>query len=602
MTCVWRMPMGAAMSAVSRRTAGIRRGHPTRVESSSTSTASAVTSSKRPARSPLSMPTAPTFKSSRSGLSSGRDRTTLVRVRRCGRVADDETRRELEVKRLEAVSVQQPVQEADRGSSHLCERLTHRRQRRRHDRGMFDVVEADDRQVVRHAQAARSRRLDRADRDVVVEREDRRRRLGEVEEVRCGVSPRDDLGLGFDLQCGIRQDACGRKRSAVAAATILGGHPAARAGDLRDPPVAELEQVPHRLVGTRRVRGRHRRDSLVERHQRVEDHEPVAAVEQPLEFVARLLGQDDQRAVGQAVQPVEHGDLAVVLVAGGGEHDLQIALGERLGRPRQDGREVRRVDERDENADQPGAACGEAAGAPVGGVAVLADDPADEVARFVRDVVAAVEYPRDGGDGHARQVGDLADRETLLVVPAGGSKTVPWLARRWAWSNGNKTLTLNLARNVKWSDGKPLTAADVVYSLTAGRQDKTMDRIGLIGADNNVASIKAKGAARVVIRLKTADSQFIPAILNRQFVVPKHIWSKVKDAATFTNPKPVGSGPFNRVARFTTQDYVLNKNPHYWQAGMPKVACLEYVQSTWPHNFVPNVEKAYEAKDPKHFH
>src|SRR6266511_1435841 len=225
--------------------------------------------------------------------------------------------------------------------------------------------------------------------------------------------------------------------------------------------------------------------------------------------------------------------------------------------------------------------------------------------------------PYAGGGLPSNAIAQGAFYEPLLVVPAGGSKTVPWLARRWAWSNGNKTLTLNLARNVKWSDGKPLTAADVVYSLTAGRQDKTMDRIGLIGADNNVASIKAKGAARVVIRLKTADSQFIPAILNRQFVVPKHIWSKVKDAATFTNPKPVGSGPFNRVARFTTQDYVLNKNPHYWQAGMPKVACLEYVQATsndaalaliqsgqvdWTHNFVPNVEKAYEAKDPKHFH
>ena len=36
-------------------------------------------------------------------------------------------------------------------------------------------------------------------------------------------------------------------------------------------------------------------------------------------------------------------------------------------------------------------------------------------------------------------------------------------------------------------------SADVVYSLTAGRQDKTMDRIGLVGAGNNVASIKAEG-------------------------------------------------------------------------------------------------------------
>jgi peptide/nickel transport system substrate-binding protein len=207
--------------------------------------------------------------------------------------------------------------------------------------------------------------------------------------------------------------------------------------------------------------------------------------------------------------------------------------------------------------------------------------------------------------------------EPLIVVPAGGRQTHPWLARRWKWSNGNKTLTLNLAPNARWSDNKPLTSADVVYSLTAGRQDKSMDRIGLIGKDNNVASIRAKGKHAVAITLKTPDSQFIAATLNRQFIVPKHIWSKVKDPATFTNRQPVGSGPYTRVSRFTTQDYVLSRNPRYWQRGLPKIKCLEYVQATsndsalaliqsgkvdWTHNFVPNVEKAYVAKDPKHYH
>ena len=105
--------------------------------------------------------------------------------------------------------------------------------------------------------------------------------------------------------------------------------------------------------------------------------------------------------------------------------------------------------------------------------------------------------------------------EPLIVSAGGRSQDLPWLARTWKWSNGNKTLTLNLARNAKWSDGKPLTSADVVYSLTAGRQDKTMDRIGLVGEGNNIASVKAKGTYAVVIKLKTPDSQFIPAILNR---------------------------------------------------------------------------------------
>jgi peptide/nickel transport system substrate-binding protein len=207
--------------------------------------------------------------------------------------------------------------------------------------------------------------------------------------------------------------------------------------------------------------------------------------------------------------------------------------------------------------------------------------------------------------------------EPLVVTGEGGLKPVPWLATSWTWSKGNKTLNLNLAKGVKWSDGKPLTSADVVYSLLAGRQDKAMDRVGLTGAGNNIVSVKAKGLYGVTIALKTPDSQFIAATLNRQFIVPKHIWSQVTDPTTFTNSTPVGSGPFDVIKRFTTQDYVFGKNPNYWRKGQPKVPCLEYVQAAsndaalaliqsgqvdWTHNFVPNVETAYVAKDPAHYH
>ncbi len=209
--------------------------------------------------------------------------------------------------------------------------------------------------------------------------------------------------------------------------------------------------------------------------------------------------------------------------------------------------------------------------------------------------------------------------EGLIVTPAGGLKARPWLARTWKWSNGNKTLTLNLAQNVKWSDGKPLTSDDVVYSLKGGTgsQSKVMDVLGYTRPGSNVASVTANGKYSVVIKLKTVDSQFISTTLNSVFIVPKHIWSKVKNPATYTNKDPVGSGPFTKLTRFTTQDYVLSKNPSYWQAGKPLIGCLEYVQAAsndsalaliqsgqvdWTHNFVPNVEQAYEAKDKAHFH
>jgi peptide/nickel transport system substrate-binding protein len=209
--------------------------------------------------------------------------------------------------------------------------------------------------------------------------------------------------------------------------------------------------------------------------------------------------------------------------------------------------------------------------------------------------------------------------EGLIVVPAGGLKPIPWLARTWKWTNGNKTLTLDLAKNVTWSDGKPLTSADVVYSLKGGTgaQSKTMDIIGYTRPDTNISSITASGKYAVVIKLKTVDSQFVSTTLNGAIVVPQHAWAKVANPATFTNPHPVASGPFTTIARFTTQDYVFSKNAHYWQAGKPKIGCLEYVQATsndsalaliqsgqvdWTHNFVANVEKAYLAKDRAHFH
>ncbi len=144
-----------------------------------------------------------------------------------------------------------------------------------------------------------------------------------------------------------------------------------------------------------------------------------------------------------------------------------------------------------------------------------------------------------------------------------------------------------------------------------------MDRVGLTGAGNNIASVRARGRYKVLVKLKTPDSQFISATVNRLFVVPQHVWSKITNVATFNNTKPVSSGPFTTVTRFTSQSYVFSKNPRYWQKGKPKIPCLEYVRAAsndaalaliqsgqvdWTHNFVPNVEKAYVAKDKKHFH
>jgi len=208
--------------------------------------------------------------------------------------------------------------------------------------------------------------------------------------------------------------------------------------------------------------------------------------------------------------------------------------------------------------------------------------------------------------------------ENLVVSTSfGGGHIYNVLAQKVSYANGGKTVNIKIHPNVKWSNGKRLTMKDVLYSLTAGRQDKFMDRIGLMSDDSNIASVKQTGKNQLAIRFKRADSTFVGSTLSAVFIVPQAIWSKVKDVANFTNPNPVGSGPFTRITRFNGQDYVLSKNRNYWQKGLPRVPCVERVaaagndaallqsvsgQVDWTHNFVPNVEKAYISHDKKHFH
>ena len=50
----------------------------------------------------------------------------------------------------------------------------------------------------------------------------------------------------------------------------------------------------------------------------------------------------------------------------------------------------------------------------------------------------------------------------VYVNPLKSGATTPWLASAYAWSNNNRTLTLTIRSGVKWTDGKPMTAADVL--------------------------------------------------------------------------------------------------------------------------------------------
>ena len=198
--------------------------------------------------------------------------------------------------------------------------------------------------------------------------------------------------------------------------------------------------------------------------------------------------------------------------------------------------------------------------------------------------------------------------ESLMVTNLAKGEIVPWLAKGYKWSTDGKTLTFDLNDNLTFSDGQPLTSADVVYTFDLARKvlgESTYDY---------VASVKAPDAHTVTF---TFNRQYTPGLyeLGVQVIVPQHIWKDVKDPATFTNPDPVGSGPFTQVANFSAQSYDLLRNPHYWQkdkAAYKGVRVVAYGGNDAANiaaingdidfglGFIQDIQKTYVDPDPTH--
>lgn len=197
-----------------------------------------------------------------------------------------------------------------------------------------------------------------------------------------------------------------------------------------------------------------------------------------------------------------------------------------------------------------------------------------------------------------------------LFIPSTGQWT-PWLATAHAWSEDRRTLRFTLREGVRWSDGKPFTAEDVAFTFKLLQKHPALDAGG---AWKFLEDVRAEGEHAVVFQFSRV---YVPgfAELAHQPLVPRHVWEHVEDPVTFTNPEPVGTGPFTEVRVFRNQVYELGRNPYYWQPGKPAVSALRFLafptndqanlalvegEVDWAGNFVPAVDRTFVAKDPKH--
>jgi peptide/nickel transport system substrate-binding protein len=119
-----------------------------------------------------------------------------------------------------------------------------------------------------------------------------------------------------------------------------------------------------------------------------------------------------------------------------------------------------------------------------------------------------------------------------------------------------------LRSGVTWSNGTPVTAADVEYTFGILKKNPALDTSGVWQV---LQSVTATGNT-VIFKLKVPDSQ-AAANLAQVPIVPAKVWSAVSNPATFVNADPaVVDGPYE-LQNFSSVKVVYQKNPKYFGIG-----------------------------------
>ncbi|MEV4357291.1 ABC transporter substrate-binding protein [Nonomuraea sp. NPDC049625] len=136
-------------------------------------------------------------------------------------------------------------------------------------------------------------------------------------------------------------------------------------------------------------------------------------------------------------------------------------------------------------------------------------------------------------------------------------KRVPYLATEWSYSDDGKTATVKLRDDMKWSDGKPVTADDVVFSVTTVQKEKFGVVAGLITA---LDKAEAVSPTEVRFSLKRPDGTFLDNVGFWLPVVPKHVFEKAPSVQKFANDADwVSAGPFKLTKVERGQRYIMQR-------------------------------------------
>lgn len=214
----------------------------------------------------------------------------------------------------------------------------------------------------------------------------------------------------------------------------------------------------------------------------------------------------------------------------------------------------------------------------------LATNVGDSLIVGIQSVKTTLIQPLDPVERDIMSVYDLV-YESLVTIDD-DYLPQPGLCESWEESGGGKTWTFHLRENIFFSDGTPMTAADVVataqYILDRANEEDSQNPGYYYNLKYFVKSISASGDNTVVV--KTAKGRNYWGVLYAMTfpVLPK-------DRVAAENPP--GTGAY-MISTFNAGDYIwLQQNPHWWQT-RPQVQEIMFIIHNTPNAVIESYEYA----------
>ena len=175
--------------------------------------------------------------------------------------------------------------------------------------------------------------------------------------------------------------------------------------------------------------------------------------------------------------------------------------------------------------------------------------------------------PRQGTDAQSERVGSLIF--DALVKKDEHYNLAPWLATAWEQPDP-LTWIFHLRDDVRFQDGRPLEAEDVVWTIESLIDSKLTENLpggqlisAKAGAFGAVERAEARDRLTVVVHMKRPDAGLLFNMSDGLFgVVPRGSGGDL-------GLHPVGSGPYRFVSQIQDKEVVLERTAHCWSDGIP---------------------------------